>query len=274
MPAPDPDHLRDFNLAEAVVREAGTLARAHFSAMPESWNKSDSSPVSEADHAVNRLIEARLKQARPDYGWLSEETPDSDARMAAKEVWILDPIDGTRAFLKQRTDWVISLALAVDGTVIAGIVYNPLLEQMFAAVRGGGATLNGDPISVNRRTELNGIRLLSNPARFAPDIWRLPWPQMDIARQNAIAYRLAQVACGAADAAVAFPRVHEWDLAAGDLIVSEAGGVLLDVDGDPLTYNKRDPVTMGVVGANPALAGQICAFVAENRIEGSYPHRT
>ncbi|NND49894.1 MAG: 3'(2'),5'-bisphosphate nucleotidase CysQ, partial [Rhizobiales bacterium] len=255
MPAPDPQDLleRDFAIAEAAVREAGTLAHGYFFAHADSWEKEDSSPVSEADHAVDRLLNDRLLAHRPDYGWISEETADDLSRLERERVWIVDPIDGTRAFIKHRPHWVISVALAIAGKPVFGFLFNPILGEFFAAMRGRGATLNGRPISASTRGQLAGCRMLASAYRLAPERWPHPWPEMDLTRYNSFAYQAALVACDRADATIAFARIHQWDLAAADIILSEAGGMMTTPDASPILYNTENLRYPGAVIAGPAL---------------------
>ena len=126
-------------LLEAAIREAGALALGYYHAGARSWRKADKSPVSDADLSVDRLLQKRLMQPRKTYGWLSEETADTPQRLGCKNVWIVDPIDGTRAFLNARPWWSISAALVRDGEPVLGVVYAPALNAFFEAVRGGGA---------------------------------------------------------------------------------------------------------------------------------------
>lgn len=267
MPAAEADLLvRDFALAEAAAREAGALAVAHFHADPRAWTKTDESPVSDADHAVDRLLCERLTAYRPDYGWLSEESTDSPARLEREAVWIVDPIDGTRSFLKRRDDWVVSIALARAGRSVLGVLYNPLREEFFAAIEGRGATLNDAPIAVGKATRLEGCRMLAAPGRLAPKRWRRPWPDMEVTSKNALAYRIALVAAGRFDATIAFARMHEWDIAAAGLILAEAGGRMTELSGTPIRYNRPCPRSPDLVAANPALHAAITGFVGENAI--------
>ncbi|MFV2093668.1 MAG: 3'(2'),5'-bisphosphate nucleotidase CysQ [Hyphomicrobiales bacterium] len=261
---PAPDIARDFALAEAAVREAGTLARAYFFAAQKTWAKGDDSPVSEADKAVDGLLARRLAGARPDYGWLSEETADNPARLDRARVWIVDPIDGTRAYLEGQSIWVVSVALVEDGVPVLGLVYNPMREQMFTAIAGGGAALNGQPIHVSSKTQMAGCRLLANAAQMKHPRWTLPWPQMDIRRYNALAYRIVMVAAGRHDATLTFSRFHEWDVAAPDLILSEAGGQMTTFEGDRFTYNQAIPQHDRAIAANPTLRSAFAAFIARS----------
>lgn len=258
------DLARDFSLAEAAVREAGTLARAHFHAMPEAWTKNDNSPVSEADQAVDRLLQQRLCDPRPDYGWLSEETADSPERLDKKRVWIVDPIDGTRAYLKGLNEWVVSAALVENGTPVLGLIYNPMHEQMFTAVAGGRSLLNGEAMSVSGRSQMAGCRMLANADHMRGKRWQASWPEMDLHRYNALAYRIVMVAAGRHDATLAFSRFHEWDVAAADLILARAGGTMTNFDGDSFRYNQPVPKLPNGIAANPALQSAFRGFIANS----------
>ena len=256
---------RDFALAEAAVREAGALAHAYFHSRARSWNKADSSPVSEADHAVDCLLHDRLMAHRPSYGWLSEERPDDLVRLGRERVWIVDPIDGTRAFLRGRPHWVISVALAYSGKPEFGILFNPIRGEFFAAIRGRGATMNEAPISASSRSRLEGCRMLATPRRLAPEHWHRPWPQMQVSRLSSFAYQVALVASDRADATIAFNRIHQWDLAAADAILTEAGGRMTTPDAGAIVYNAREPGYPGAVVAGPALHPRLIDFMAGNR---------
>lgn len=271
MPAVDAYDLleRDFAIAEAAVREAGTLAHAYFYARANSWEKADSSPVSEADHAVDRLLHDRLLAHRPDYGWISEETTDDLARLERERVWIVDPIDGTRAFLRHRPHWVVSVALAIAGEPVFGFLFNPIQGEFFAAIRGRGATLNGQPIRASTQDQMAGCRMLATPSRLAPEHWRRPWPQMEVSRFNSFAYQVAMVASDRADATIAFARIHQWDLAAADIILSEAGGVMTTPDASAIVYNTENLRFPGAVIAGPALHATLIDFIAGNGQNGN-----
>ncbi|MDE2163461.1 MAG: 3'(2'),5'-bisphosphate nucleotidase CysQ [Alphaproteobacteria bacterium] len=236
------------------MREAGVIARKFAAGSAKRWSKTDGSPVTEADLAIDRLLNERLCGARPDYGWLSEETEDDPARLAAKRVFVVDPIDGTLAFVKGKPHFTICAAVVEDGLPIAAAVYNPLTEECFVAAKGSGTRLNGAPAHVNNRDTLDGCRMLASKATLQSTCWGgQPWPPMTVETPNSIAYRIALVACGAFDAAITLSATHDWDLAAADLIVTEAGGMISSLDGKPLRYNQTAPVQPAVVAAGPAL---------------------
>ncbi|MGH6753094.1 MAG: inositol monophosphatase family protein, partial [Bradyrhizobium sp.] len=150
---------RDAALLTETVREAGALALSLFRTELKNWTKGASSPVSEADIAVNDLVESRLRGATPDYGWLSEESADDEARLGKPMVWIVDPIDGTRAYLAGREDWCVSIALVADATPVLAAVLAPATDEFFFAIRGRGATRNGKPVVATAGTDFDFSRM-------------------------------------------------------------------------------------------------------------------
>jgi myo-inositol-1(or 4)-monophosphatase len=243
----DEQLARDVALLTETVRAAGALGLSLFRTELRAWTKGASSPVSEADIAVNDLIEQRLKSARPDYGWLSEESADDSSRLGKPLVWIIDPIDGTRGYLAGREDWCVSAALVQDATPLIAVVFAPSTDEFFLAVRGQGATLNGRPIRATSGTALDFSRI----AGPKPLVEHLPRPPGEIVlhpRIGSLALRLCRVADGGLDAAFAGGQSRDWDLAAADLIVHEANGRMTALSGDPILYNRRE-VTHGVLVA-------------------------
>lgn len=238
---------RDGALLEATVREAGALAQAMFRTELKNWTKGASSPVSEADIAVNDLIEGRLRHATPEYGWLSEESADDPVRLTQRRVWIVDPIDGTRGYLAGREDWCVSVALVEDGVPILAAVFAPVSDEFFFAARGQGATRSGVPIRATTGKALDFSRM----AGPKPIIERLGLPRDGAAihpRIGSLALRLCRIGDGLLDVAFAGGQSRDWDLAAADLIVHEAGGRMTMLSGEPIGYNRRE-VTHGVLVA-------------------------
>lgn len=235
---------RDESLLIETVREAGLLAHSLFRTELRNWIKGASSPVSEADIAVNDLIRARLQSATPDYGWLSEESVDDAARLAAGKVWIVDPIDGTRSYLAGRDDWCVSVALVEDGTPLLAAVYAPATDEFFTAARGHGARRNGAPLRAEAGSALNWARM----AGPKPLMQRLAQSSAVAThpRIGSLALRLCRVADATLDAAFAGANSHDWDLAAADLIVHEADGRMTTLAGEAIVYNRAD-VTHGVL---------------------------
>ena len=248
----------DLTLLTDTVRAAGAIAMRYFGSDYRTWRKEGGSPVTEADIAVNRYLCETLTTARPDYGWLSEESPDDPARLASARVFVVDPIDGTIAFLKGRPHFTICAAIVVDGRPCCGVVFNPASDELYAARGGGGASRNGASIHVGARGVLEGCHMLGNRDALT----RAPWPPMEVHNRNSLAYRLALVADGSADASASLTAKRDWDLAAADIILGEAGGVLTDARGEPLIYNRAETVQPSLVAANPKLHTEIIRLLA------------
>jgi myo-inositol-1(or 4)-monophosphatase len=238
----------DARLLFDAVREAGDLglSLSRKSGLRR-WTKPDGSQVTEGDLAVNALLEERLKGNRPSYGWLSEESPDEPQRMAHERLWIIDPIDGTRAFIEGRKEWCVAAALTENGRPIIGAVYRPLLGEFYSAVAGEGATLNGAGLSIPDSPSLEGARIAGNRkalAGLAP---------LGIAGDPSgalpLQLRLAYVAAGRLDGAVSVGPRNDWDLAAGELLVIEAGGAVSGTSGEGYIYNRPEPWQQGLVAA-------------------------
>ena len=238
---------RDSALLAATVREAGALAHSLFRTELKNWIKGASSPVSDADIAVNDLLERRLRSATPDYGWLSEESADDPSRLQRRLVWIVDPIDGTRGYLAGKEDWCVSVALVENEQPLLAAVFAPASDEFFFAARGQGASCNGVAIHATLGTELDFSRV----AGPKPLVERLRKTADDIVlhpRIGSLALRLCRVADGRLDAAFAGGQSRDWDLAAADLIVHEADGSMTALAGDAIHYN-REEVTHGVLVA-------------------------
>jgi len=247
----------DLALLEAAAREAGEVALGRVGDHGAVREKPGLGPVSEVDLAIDRLLGQRLLAARPDYGWLSEESEDGPerqaARLAARRVFVVDPIDGTRAFLAGDRAWALSLAVVEAGRPLAALVHLPALRRTYAAAVGQGARLNGAPIAASARTDLEGARVLAAASQLAPAHWRGRAPAVDRHFRPSLAYRLCLVAEGEADAALSFRDTWEWDAAAGDLIAREAGAVVTERTGELPRYNRRQPLLAGLVAAAPGL---------------------
>jgi myo-inositol-1(or 4)-monophosphatase len=266
LPAPEPIAQNDDHvlLCEAV-RTAGAHARQLFELGIDHWSKQDGTPVCRADIEVDAILRERLVGARGGYGWLSEETRDSAERLRQRQVWVVDPVDGTRAFLRGDPHWTISAALVEDGRPVLAAIYNPVTGEFFDAVEGAGARLNGEAISVSERDTLKGCRMLMHRSVKESPKWREPWPEMATEMRNSMAYRLSLVACGSFDATLAVSAKSEWDLAAADLIVSEAGGIVSAHDGARFTYNEPDYRRPNVLAAGPGLYDAILARARARR---------
>jgi myo-inositol-1(or 4)-monophosphatase len=225
----------------AAVREAGALALSMFQTPIRNWTKGPtSSPVCEADIAVDGLLRERLTSGSDGFAWLSEESADDATRLGARHVWIVDPIDGTRAYIAGLPDWAVSAALIEDGRPIAACLYAPAMNEFFMARAGTGATLNDKPIAATKGADLQNLRIAGPKnllERFAP---LLP-PFTTVPRVRSLALRLGRIAQGVCDVAFAGGNSHDWDLAAADLLVHEAGGELTPFAGGTVDYNQPVP---------------------------------
>ena len=248
MPDADDLQLRDL-LSDLAVR-AGEIAMGYVRSSMRTWTKGHSSPVTEADIAIDTFLKTELRAARPGFGWLSEETADDPARLGRREVFIVDPIDGTRAFAGGLPDWTISVAVVRDGRPVAAALAEPEAGRVFTAARGHGAYLGNRRLAASGRESLAGARVAG------------PKPMLDKAQRggaillpkvHSLALRFAKVAAGEIDAAFAGGQSHDWDLAAADLLVQEAGASLTGFDGAVPVYNRPVPVHFPLVCAGSPL---------------------
>ncbi|WP_099827794.1 3'(2'),5'-bisphosphate nucleotidase CysQ [Oceaniglobus indicus] len=252
----------DLSLLIDAARAAGDIALPHWRADPEVWDKGGGAgPVSEADIAVDTMLRETLTAARPGYGWLSEETEDTGQRLTREHVFIVDPIDGTRAFVGGERTWSHSLAIARNGAITAAVVFLPVTGKLYAAEAGQGATLNGAPIHASATTDPDTATILSAKAVVNPANWRAPMPGFTRHFRPSLAYRLCLAGEGRFDAMLALRPTWEWDIAAGTLIVTEAGGTVSDRTGRPLRFNNAHPQTNGCLAAG-AVHGALQARLA------------
>lgn len=244
----------DLELLETAAREAGALARDLLAKPLEVHSKGPLGPVTNIDFAVDALLAERLLSARPGYGWLSEETPDDlERRIGKARTFMLDPIDGTQALVENVPQWTISIGIVEHGRAFAGVVYNPMTDELFLGAPGIGASLNGKPMQATTRYNITNARMLGYRERFADRRWPAPWPKMEIVQRHSIAYRMASVAAGYGDATILFGFKNEWDIAAGAALVEAAGGAVSDPWGEPLAFNQPTPRAPGVVASGAAL---------------------
>jgi len=260
----------DLDLLRETAHEAGRLALRLQEGDLEIQRKAGGSPVTNADLALDALIKRRLRAARPDYGWLSEETADDPARLEARRVFMVDPIDGTSAFMKGRPWWSVSLAVVEDGRALSGVVYAAGLEETYEAERGGGAKLNGAPVRASDRGDLESCAMLGHRSAFTDGVWSEPWPQMRVESRNSVALRIALVAAGVFDAAVALSPKCDWDIAAGLIIAEEAGAVVSDHQGRALRLNCPAPRHPSLVAAAPGLHPLILQRTAPIELQPEY----
>ncbi|SCY88017.1 inositol monophosphatase family protein [Microvirga guangxiensis] len=243
--SPSDDSLSSLSAAvRDAARRAGALALPYFRAGKQTaarlWYKGQSSPVTEADIALDTFLKDHLTGLLPEAGWLSEETADDPARLDRSHVWVVDPIDGTRAFASGHPDWAVSIALVCEGSPVLGVLLAPIHDRLYEAVLGGGAWCNGERLQLSEMAPSAPARVAGPKPlvdRFADNfspIERLP-------KVPSLALRLARVAEGSIDVGLVSHNSQDWDIAAADLILREAGGILTDLSGAPPTYNKPHP---------------------------------
>lgn len=247
--------------------EAGAIAvdlfRPGATTAARTWAKSGGSPVTEADIGVDTFLRIRLSELLPEAAWLSEETVDDAQRLSHRYVWVVDPIDGTRAFMQGSPDWAVCVALLDQGAPILGIVHAPACNATYRALAGGGATLNGETVRASSAGSLAGARIAG------------PKPMLDalaqfesfeaVGRIPSLALRLTRIADGTIDAGLISPDARDWDLAAADLVLSEAGGRLTDSEGRPVVYNREVPVHGMLAASNGKLATPLQAAIERLR---------
>ena len=258
----------DLEFAIKTVKAAGELILKYFRGAHEVREKGRNNPVTSADLAADSHLREAIARAFPDDGWLSEEDSDNSDRLALSRVWVVDPIDGTKEFIEGVPQFAISIGFVVDGRPKVSVVFNPAKDRFYKAAAGEGAFLNDAPIRVTARNDIDGAALLvsrSEPQkRFQAFVDRCA-----IRPVGSIAYRLAKVAGGDGDGTLTFRNIHEWDICAGVLMVEEAGGKVVDGDGNPMRFNRQPAKHKGVVAANSHLTDGLqslwAAAVAERK---------
>lgn len=229
----------DLQLLRSTAVTAGVIAAGYFRRDVKNWTKEFGSPVSEADIVLDKFLHSALTTARPDYGWLSEESADNSERLDRRRVFIVDPIDGTRGFIRGENSWSVSLAVVEDGIAIAGVVYAPARDEMYEAARGSGALLNGKPL-VRERVPGRTAPLIPAPGAVHQELQAAGLHYSRGPAYPSLAYRLVQVATGKLDAAVARRGSQDWDIAAAAVILEEAGIDFADVCMGALRFNRAE----------------------------------
>lgn len=245
----------DFRLLCAAVDEAAVVARRFYETGAQVWMKGPGNPVTEADLAVDKLLSEKLRSARPDYGWLSEESKDDGSRLTAPRTWVLDPIDGTRAFVKKLPEFTIAAGLVEDGRPVMGVVVNPATQEVFTACEGGRLRKGGKLTQPLPDPKLKSARVLGSRAMIEQGIGATDGTGYFTI--NSIAYRMALVATGSYDAAIALSPTCDWDIVAAHALMLAAGGIVSGRNGEPIVYNRPSVRHHGVVAAGPKLHAEI-----------------
>lgn len=253
----------DLELLESAAIAAAVIAKQYWRSEPKTWTKpGDAGPVTEADIEIDDMLRAMLRSARPSFGWLSEESADDLARLKTDTVFVVDPIDGTRAFVAGERTWSHSLAIVKEGIPVAAAVYLPLHDKMYLAQKGS-AQLNGQDIQVAKPQDLENSTVLAARPNLEPEHWRGGQvPSMDRHFRTSLAYRLSLVAEGRFDAMLTLRNAWEWDIAAGALIAEAAGATISDRRGKSLRFNSTNAMLDGVVCSNPSLHSELLSRLA------------
>ena len=253
----------DLDRIARALREASRILISRFRSGLAVRRKEGGDPVTEADDASNDALRRILPVEGE--GWLSEETADDPARLQARRVWVVDPLDGTREFVDGVPEWCVSVGLVEDGEAVAGGISNPATGETVIGGAGIGVRRNGEPVTVARRPSLDGAAVLASRSEVARGEWeRYRGAPFRVRALGSVAYKLGLVASGLADATWTLVPKHEWDVAAGTALVRAAGGAVWLPSGEPLRFNRASPRLPGLIAASAALADAVGAFLSDS----------
>ncbi|MHC5060396.1 MAG: 3'(2'),5'-bisphosphate nucleotidase CysQ [Planctomycetota bacterium] len=242
----------DLDKIQHALALARSVAKSFTSGRIKADLKAGGDPVTAADIELDKVLRETL--VSEDDGWLSEETVDDLARLKKRRVWIVDPLDGTREFVDGIDEWCISVGLAFDGEIIAAGICNPATNQLFLGSRQTGVTLNGRPVTASNRNSLAGAKILASRTEVGKGLWKpFEGSGLNVVGVGSVAYKLALVSAGLADATFTLVPKNEWDIAAGTFLVAAAGGKVVDKQGRKLTFNRPRTLLEGLVAAGPQL---------------------
>ncbi len=253
---------QELELAKQAALDAGRIIKKHASTDFAVTHKGEGTdqPVTIADHESNDIIRKTLLAAFPNDGWLSEETLDNDQRLTNERVWIVDPLDGTKEFIKGIPEYAVSIALSYKGNPVVGVVMNPGTGNLFYARTGAGSFLNDKPIHVSQRSEISGATMLASHSELKRGNWQ-KHTLFNIVASGGLAHKMSQVACGVADASFSLDPKNEWDFAAGILLITEAGGKTSFPDGSEIKLNKANPKATGILYDNGSLHEPLLDYI-------------
>ena len=252
--APANDLTRELALAKKAARAAGEILRGYWRRGGyKIGSKGHDNPVTAADLEADRAIKKLLRDPSPGYGWLSEETVDNDDRLECRRVWIVDPLDGTKEFINGIPEFAVAIALVEDGVPVLGVTYNPIKREMYWAARGVGCHLNTQRVRVTRKRTLKRATVLASRSETARGEWQVFGGMLKVSPTGSVAYKLAMVAAGKADATFTRSPKSEWDIASGAALVIEAGGTITDIKGREIRFNQRNVKLEGLIADNTIL---------------------
>ncbi len=249
---------RELEVARDAAVAAGEILQRYFrDGGYQIDSKGKNNPVTTADFEADSKLKQILRDAFPAYGWLSEETVDNDERLACERVWIVDPLDGTKEFIKGIPEFVVAIALAEKGVPVLGVSYNPIKEELFCGVAGAGCYLDGKAVTVSDTRKLEGATILASRSETARGEWKAYEGRIIVKAIGSVAYKLALVAAGRADATFTLTPKSEWDIASGVALIVAAGGRVTDIHGNEVEFNRRDVKTPGFVASNGHLHAEL-----------------
>lgn len=250
-------------LAEHASRQAGKILLQYYKSEYEIRDKSYHNPVTTADHAADEYLRTYLTRETPDFGWLSEETVDSESRLEKEYVWVVDPLDGTKEFIEGVDHFVVSVGLVQNGEPVMGYLYNPVRDELIHTNLDGGVNINGDTAKLHRAANLKEVSCVNSRSETKRGLWE-SWKSTfrELIPIGSVAYKLGLVGSGREEFFVTLRPKNEWDLCAGHAVLKQNGGALKTVYGEPVTYNNRSTLVVpGLVGGDPELVDQfVTAF--------------
>jgi len=258
MSGPDGNLRRELTLAQKAARAAGEILRGHWRRGDyQIGSKGKDNPVTQADLEADRALKRLLHDPFPEYGWLSEETADSEARLKCRRVWIVDPLDGTKEFIQGIPEFCVAVALVEEGHPVLGVTYNPITHEMFWSARGMGCHLNTEAVRVTRTRVLRRANVLASRSETARGEWEVFHGRLRVSPTGSVAYKLALVAAGKGDATFTRSPKSEWDIASGAALLAEAGGTMTDIHGTMIRFNQRRVKVAGMIADNTVLHEQL-----------------
>ena len=264
---------RAVEVAKTAARQAGQVVLSYYSSSYDVRHKSADNPVTTADLAANRVLQQTLLQAFPEAGWLSEESADNLERLHRDVVWVIDPIDGTKEFIQGIDEFAVVVALVIKQQVALAVTYNPVRQELVHACRGQGVFCNDRPVQVSTTSHLPKAVVLASRSEMGRGEFARFEAVLTVQPMGSVAYKLAQVAQGKGDMTFSLVRKHEWDICAGTLLVTEAGGRVSDPQGRPFLFNQPDPLRPGVIATNGLLYDQVLQLTQECSASVAVPGR-
>jgi len=258
MIVPDGNLRRELTLARRAARAAGDILRGHWRRGDyQIGSKGKDNPVTQADLEADRALKRLLHDPFPEYGWLSEETADSEARLKCRRVWIVDPLDGSKEFIQGIPEFCVAVALVEEGHPVLGVTYNPITREMFWSARGMGCHLNTEAVRVTRTRVLRRANVLASRSETARGEWEVFHGRLKVSPTGSVAYKLALVGAGKGDATFTRSPKSEWDIASGAALLAEAGGTMTDIHGTMIRFNQRRVKVAGRIADNTVLHEQL-----------------